>query len=109
LSDARLEQWLELTEATLQAPAERRLEALEKLAESRAELQRSLETDPPVAEPSLDLAQRLARSEQALQSMLEQMRVELSARVAAVRGVRRGASGYRPTVGNRPAFLSRSA
>lgn len=104
--DPRLAEWLAAGAAALAAPAETRLEALCAAVERRAELVRSLETEPPRA-PSDALATRLAQGEADLRAALESLRGDLAARLGALRDATRAHQHYRPARGSDPAFLSR--
>jgi hypothetical protein len=108
VSDRRLEEWLALSQLVLSAqPADRASEFV-RCEERRAELQASLEAEPPLSRPSSELARALRESEDAIQKLGDELCRELATHLEELRKVRSAAQGYRPTRGSRPAFVSRS-
>lgn len=109
MNDARWLRWLELTERALSVPAEERSSALAQLCLERAELIGSLDEQPSRMHAlDEDLAQRLRNAERQLAEQLESMRLALADRTQGLRRARTGTRGYRPTLANRPAFVSKS-
>ena len=106
--DPRFVEWPEATRSALGAPSDERLQALDRANTSRAELQRSLEADPPSQAPSAQLSEQLTRAEKALVVATEQLRDDVRTAIEELRQVRAAAGGYKPTRPNRPAFVSKS-
>ena len=106
--DPRLVAWLETTETALLAPPADRLEALERANAERADLQRSLETDPPTRPLSAQLSDQLARAEQSLGESSHKLRDETGNAINELRRARAANAGYKPARPNHPAFISKS-
>ncbi len=106
--DPRLASWLEATEAALRGTKNERLEALDRARATRTELMRSLEEDPPSEPISQELSERLARAEETLAEMIQNLREELRIHIEELRKSRTAVDGYKPTLPNRPAFISKS-
>ncbi len=106
--DPRLASWLEATEAALRETKNERLEALDRARATRTELMRSLEEDPPREPISQELSERLARAEESLAEMIQNLREELRIHIEELRKSRTAVDGYKPTLPNRPAFISKS-
>ena len=86
--DPRLAAWLEATETALRAAPAERLEALERANTVRADLQRSLEADPPSRPLSAELSDRLAAAEQSLAETNQKLRDETRNAVNELRRAR---------------------
>ena len=106
--DPRLAAWLEATETALRAAPADRLEALERSNAVRANLQHSLEADPPSQPPSSQLSDQLARAEQSLAESNQKLRDETQHAVNELRRARAANQGYKPARPNHPAFISKS-
>ena len=103
--DPRLAAWLEATETALRAAPAERLEALERANTVRADLQRSLEADPPSRPLSAELSDRLAAAEQSLAETNQKLRDETRNAVNELRRARAANLGYKPARPNNPAFI----
>ena len=106
--DPRLAAWLEATETALRAAPADRLEAFEHAKAVRADLQRSLEADPPSRPLSAELSDQLARAEQSLAESTHKLRDETRNAINELRRARAANLGYKPARPNRPAFISKS-
>ena len=106
--DPRLAAWLEATETALRAAPADRLGVLERSNAVRADLQRSLEADPPNQPVSEQLSERLARAEQSLAESNQKLRDETQNAVNELRRARAANHGYKPARPNHPAFISKS-
>ncbi len=106
--DPRLVEWLDATQSALGAPSDERLQALDQASASRAELQRSLEADPPSQAPPAPPRAEPTRPQEALAGATRQLREDVRAAIEELRRVRVAATGYKPTRPNRPAFVSKS-
>ncbi len=106
--DPRLAAWLEATETALRAAPADRLEALERSNAVRADLQRSLEADPPNHPLSQQLSDQLTRAEQSLAESNQKLRDETQNAVNELRRARAANHGYKPARPNHPAFISKS-
>jgi hypothetical protein len=106
--DPRFVEWLDVTQSALGAPSDESLRALDRAKTARAELQSSLEADPPSQTPSAQLSEQLARAEEALVAATEQLRETVRTAIEELRQVRTATDGYKPTRPNRPAFVSKS-
>ncbi len=106
--DPRLVAWLDTTESALgTAPADQ-LEALERAKSVRADLQRSLEEDPPSRPLSAELSHRLARAEQTLAEINRKLLEQTQNAVNELRRARAANLGYKPARPNHPAFISKT-
>jgi hypothetical protein len=108
VNDRRLEEWLALSQRILAAEPAERARQLVDAEGRRRELQASLEAEPPADSPSLELARALRESEDAIQKLGRELSHEIAGQLEELRRVRSATQGYRPTLGSRPAFVSRS-
>ncbi len=92
--DPRLASWLEATGAALRETKNERLEALDRARATRTELMRSLEEDPPSEPISQELSERLARAEESLAEMIQNLREELRIHIEELRKSRTAVDGY---------------
>lgn len=102
--DPRFAAWLEATETAVRNVPTERLEALERANAVRADLQRSLEAEPP----SRPLSTELAAAEQSLAEINQKLRDDTQNAINELRRARAANLGYKPTRPNRPAFISKS-
>ena len=106
--DPRFAAWLEATETAVRNVPTERLEALERANAVRADLQRSLEAEPPSRPLSTELADQLAAAEQSLAEINQKLRDDTQNAINELRRARAANLGYKPTRPNRPAFISKS-
>jgi hypothetical protein len=106
--DPRLLEWIDLTKRVFLSGEDERGESLRQLAERRAELQLSLELDPPGRPPGPELTRTLLEAEKALNRITEALKADLRRQIVELRQLQGAARGYRPTEENIPAFVSKS-
>ncbi len=106
--DPRLVAWLDTTETALGAAPADQLEALERAKSVRADLQRSLEEDPPSRPLSAELSDRIATAEQTLAEINRKLLDQTQNAINELRRAREANLGYKPARPNHPAFISKS-
>lgn len=107
MNDPRWLEWLRIATSAVEGPDAERVQRLEEARRARAELQTSLERDPP-RPPSAELARQLRAVETSLGELARRAQGELAAALDELRRVRAGARGYRSEPTSAPSLISRN-
>jgi hypothetical protein len=106
-ADARLCEWLAVTEEALRAPPQERLSALRHAHERRETLRAELEAEPPAAPPDAETVARLRAAETDLERLATELGSRLRETLEEARRRRAAAARYRPARAS-SLFVSRS-
>ena len=109
MTDARLLEWLEVTEKAVAAEPELRVEAITAACDRREELRRSLEESPPTEGLGTGIAERLRKAEDALLETATADQARISETLTKVRAQREATRGYRQPRSTDAVFVSRKA